>query len=131
MSGYTDVKMNVWWDKNQNAIHVTTNDSRFTDEHGEKPGLRVVFSANPKSADYNPSNFNRCARVLRDEGVDAPDEVPIHSRVLKQRPGVIAALAAPEKVAVPSPGAADPAAFGWTSCPHCRAVLVDKQGHTC
>ncbi|UUZ58703.1 hypothetical protein [Nocardioides sp. B-3] len=67
--------INVWWATTEpERIHFVVADGRMTDDLGEKPGLRLVFSSNPKSADYNPANFNRCARMLRDAGKPAPEQ---------------------------------------------------------
>ena len=79
-----------WSSKAPRRVLLATSDPRFTDENGEKPGLRTVFSANPKSADYDPAQFNRIARALRQAGLDAPDEVPVRPRQIKQRRSVIA-----------------------------------------
>jgi hypothetical protein len=88
-------KITVWWQESQpDRVHVTTGDPRFVDGEGGKPGLRVVISSNPKSADYNPSNFNRVARALRDAGISAPDDVPLHRRHIAERHAVIASVAA-------------------------------------
>jgi len=85
--------VNVWWDKKvPGAIHVATNDPRFTESDGSKPGLRAVFSANPGSADYNPGNFNRCARALKAAGCAAPEEIEEHPRALAQREEVVASV---------------------------------------
>ena len=77
----------IWWDSSQpTRMHYTVNDPRFTDAAGERPGIRVVFSSDPKSADYNPNNINRCARALREEGKPAPKhDVPESSRRLRDR----------------------------------------------
>lgn len=78
--------LNVWWQPSDpDRIHLATNRADIVDDHGEKPGLRIVFSANSASADYNPGNFNRLARWLRDHGKPAPDEVTPSSRRLKDR----------------------------------------------
>jgi len=62
----------VWWqEKDPAEIHFTLSDPDFTSED-TGPGLRVVFSSSPKSANYHPGNFNRCARVLRKYGKSAP-----------------------------------------------------------
>lgn len=68
---------------------MATNDPLFTDEQGDRPGIRVVFSSNPRSADYNPATFNRLARALDAAGVAAPSPVPVHPRHLRHRDGVI------------------------------------------
>lgn len=85
--------VHVWYDPEDASIHLTCRDPRLTDEHGGKPVFRVVFNANPASADYHPRNFNRLARFLRQEGKSAPDEVPVHPRHLALRPQVVANLA--------------------------------------
>ena len=80
----------TWNPKAPRRMLLATGDPRFTDENGGKPGLRTIFSANPKSADYDPAQFNRIARAMRSAGLDAPDEVPVRPRRNKQRRGVIA-----------------------------------------
>lgn len=77
----------AWWDEKQpDRIHITNSDDRFLDDHGVKPGLRIVFSSNPRSADYNPNGYNRVARALRAVGAPAPaEDVPLRSRKLKDR----------------------------------------------
>jgi hypothetical protein len=119
----------IWWSDTQpDRIHLTlSRDERFTDEHGGKPGIRVVFSSNPRSADYNPATFNRLARALDAAGKEAPAEVPVHSRKLADRPKVVAELLG-ESNAVPEP-LLDFAALGWSTCPACFAVVVDSEGH--
>lgn len=66
----TDCK--VWWDGRSNEIHLTINDP---DLHlpGSQPGARVIFSANPKSANYHPRNYNLFARLLRQYDKLAPE----------------------------------------------------------
>ena len=56
------------------------------DENGGRPGFWVSFDANPRSADYHPANFNRL-RLLRAAGKPAPDEAPLGSGRLSDRPG--------------------------------------------
>jgi hypothetical protein len=63
----------VWYDEKQDQIHLTTNDADFT-HAGTGPGMRVVFSRNPKSANFHPSNFNRCRDILIAYGKSAPPE---------------------------------------------------------
>ena len=84
----------VRYDEESQSIHLTCGDPRLTDGNGQKPGFFREFNANPRSADYDPGNFNRFARYLRQQGKAAPDEVPVHPRQLAQRPQVIEALAA-------------------------------------
>jgi hypothetical protein len=71
---------------------LTIENPDFTDENGEHPGLYTAYNANPKSAKYHPGNYNRFARYLRSIGEDAPDEVPIESRRLRDRNAVIRRL---------------------------------------
>lgn len=135
----------IWWDPDQpDRIRVATVDPQFVDENGERPGLQIVFSANPKSADFNPANFNRCARALQESakvtGLPAPSLVPLQPRHLRYRSEIIAAASAGE-VAQPSAVVAaeagdsatpaDPADFGWSMCPDCGCVVVSVADHTC
>jgi len=118
--------INVWWSATEpERIHFVVADSRLTDEHGEKPGLRLVFSSNPKSADYSPANYNRCARTLRAAGMPAPaDDVPEHKRHLRYRDALVGsagAQASPGKFAKPSTDA--------VTCPTCAAYVADLDTH--
>ncbi len=86
---------NIFWHSGQpDRIHMATNDPSFTDEQGSKPGIRVVFSSNPRSVDYNPATFNRLARALAKAGAAAPSQVPLHPRHLRYRDAVIKQLGA-------------------------------------
>lgn len=79
--------LNVWWNPSDpERIHLATNRTDIVDDAGEKPGLRIVFSSNPKSADYNPGNFNRISRWLADNEKPAPPLVEKGSRRLRDRP---------------------------------------------
>lgn len=51
-----------------------------------KPGFKDVYSCDPDSADYDPSNYNRCLTYLHDQGkaLDVP-LAPVHSRRLRDR----------------------------------------------
>lgn len=84
----------LWWtDKEPDRIHLILTDNRLVDIAGEKPGLRLVLSSNPKSADYSPANFNRCARLLRSMGMPAPaEDVEEHPRHLRYRDALIAKI---------------------------------------
>jgi hypothetical protein len=116
----------LWFDqKAGDSIHLTSGDPRFLDENGERPGLRVVFSSNPNSADYNPGNFNRSARVLKEAGKAAPEEVPLESRRLADRPKVKAQLKTVQ------PSSTDPAQFGWQVCNGCGCVIISTANHSC
>lgn len=68
----TNVK--VWWVPGQpDEIHLTPDDPDL--HHPQTgPGMRVVFSTNPRSANYHPANFNRCAAILRQYEKPAPPE---------------------------------------------------------
>jgi hypothetical protein len=75
----------IWWKQSSNEIHLTINDDDLNHPNTD-PGMRVVFSVNPKSANYHPANFNRCADVLRHHGKAAPAEnVPEGNRRLDKR----------------------------------------------
>lgn len=149
--GNADHPVTVWWSPTQpDRVHVTTSDTQFTDENGEKAGLRVVFSSNPRSADYNPGNFNRVARALEGADIPAPSPVPMHPRHLRSRSQVIAEAAAEgahaeataalgqiadalsSSTMATSSGVTvqDPAEFGWSVCQACSAVVVDLQLHS-
>ncbi|MDT0213931.1 hypothetical protein Q9R29_08525 [Rothia sp. ARF10] len=78
--------LKVWWHKGQpDRIHLATNRSDIAEEDGSKEGLRIVFSSNPESADYNPGNFNRMARFLKKHGKSHPETVEKKSRRLRDR----------------------------------------------
>lgn len=88
---------NIFWQPAQpDRIHMATNDPTFTDQDQLRPGIRVVFSSNPRSADYNPATFNRLARALASAGAAAPPEAPVHRRHLRDRDALIKALSAVE-----------------------------------
>jgi len=133
MSGEKFLKLNdvtVWWAAHQpDRVHVTSGDPQFTDENGEKPGLRIVFSSNPKSADYNPGSFNRVARALADADIAAPPLVEVRPRHLRYRDAIIteAEKEVPstfvEEPAVPM-GASMLRKMGLDVCPECGAVVA-------
>ncbi len=77
----------VWWHEDTpDRIRMATSDPAIRGEDGDKPGLQVVFSSNPRSADYHPANFNRLARWLAAQGEPAPEPVPVADRQLGRRP---------------------------------------------
>lgn len=148
--GNAEHPVTVWWSSTQaDRVHVTTGDPQFTDENGERAGLRIVFSSNPRSADYNPGNFNRVARALDAVGIAAPATVAVHQRHLRSRNQVIAEAAAESAHAEASAAlgdvaeqtqsvvmstasgatVADPAEYGWAACPICSALVVDLEAH--
>lgn len=147
--GTAEHPVTVWWAAKQaDRVHVTTGDPRFTDENGEHAGLRIVFSANPRSADYNPSNFNRVARALAAADIPSPAPVPLHPRHLRNRPDVIttvtsqqtadkaAATQDAEDAAIADTAnladtTTDPAEFGWAACPRCASIVIDLDHHVC
>lgn len=108
-----------WHASQPDRMHLAIDDARFVDENGEKPGIRIVFSSNPASADYNPANFNRLARALREQGAPAPaEDVPVASRKLKDR------------IAVTPPAKQGSVAdCGWSECPTCKSIVTDLAGH--
>jgi hypothetical protein len=77
----------VWWTSDSpDEIQVTSDDP---DLHHPStgPGMRIVFSANPRSANYHPANFNRCRQVLLQYGKSAPPEPAVEGdRRLDRRP---------------------------------------------
>lgn len=89
-----DLGFNVFFDTSStDRIHIASSDSRFTDSDGERPGIRLVVSSNPLSADYNPAVFNRIVRTFRDHpNLTLPDgfsEVPEKQRHIAHRLSVI------------------------------------------
>jgi len=80
-----------FWDPSEpDRIHLWIKDERFTDSEGERPGIWNVYSINPRSADYSPSNFNRVARALRAEERPAPaGDAPELDRRLRNRQRLI------------------------------------------
>jgi hypothetical protein len=91
------LKMNVQWDPaNPDRVRLWSANAAelaalgMTDEHGERPGIQLVFSSNVRSADYHPDNLNRMLRVLRQAGRPAPaEDAPRLSRRLRDRWGLI------------------------------------------
>lgn len=87
----------VWWRPNQpDEIHLVSSDPQFNSTDGSHPGIWVTFSCNPKSANYHPQNFNRCARALTANGKPAPAEVVEHDRRLNRRDRLIAHWNSPQ-----------------------------------
>lgn len=66
-------------------VRMYIDDHRFTDANGEHPGIQVVFSAKPHSADYNPNNFNRVYTALADVAEVQVKRVKEFSRLLRLR----------------------------------------------
>jgi len=80
--------MQVWWTPdNPDEIHLTISDPDLNHPNTE-PGMRIVFSANVRSANYHPANFNRCRQLLMKYGKPAPAEPAVEgNRRLDRRPG--------------------------------------------
>jgi hypothetical protein len=77
----------VWFHEDTpDRIRLATNNPDIVGDDGEKPGLQIVFSSNPRSADYHPANFNRMARWLELHHEPHPDAIPIAPRQLDRRP---------------------------------------------
>jgi hypothetical protein len=79
------VTENIYLDTaNHRRIFKVTNDHAFG--YDGKPGFKDVYSCDPDSADYDPSNYNRCLTVLHEHGIalDMP-LAPVHSRRLRDR----------------------------------------------
>ena len=126
-------QINLWWSDTQpDRIHLVLTDPRLVDRKGEKPGLRLVLSSNPKSADYSPANFNRSARLLRSLGLPAPaDDVEEHPRHLRYRDSVIETVLSEPVDNSPAPastaGAAVPAEA--EICQECWCYVADLTKH--
>ncbi len=76
-----------WRPEDDSRISLYVNDFRFSDDRPEAsgPGLWIVFSSNPDSADYHPKYFNRCVRALVAAGKQAPPECEEGPRRLGRR----------------------------------------------
>lgn len=121
--------INIWWsEKEPDRIHLVIADTRLTEADGTKPGLRIVFSANPKSADYNPGNFNRCARLLREKGRPAPSaDIDEHRRHLRYRDALIAQVGSGDNSGSASATKTPPASANI--CSTCSAFVDDVDMH--
>lgn len=75
----------LWLPDDPGRIRFCVAASGFADIDGAKPGMVLVWSSNPKSADYNPRYFNRGSRYLAAKGLPHPNEVPERSRRLSAR----------------------------------------------
>jgi hypothetical protein len=95
---HVQVKMavNIWVDTiDPRRIHKETafagitagDDQAYLFDYNGKPGFKDLYSCNPDSADYDPARYNRCLKLLHDQGkaLDVPmAEVP-PSRMLRDR----------------------------------------------
>jgi hypothetical protein len=75
----------LWFPDQPDEIHLLTADATFTDSDGQRPGLWIAFSRNPKSANWHPAYWNRCVRALQDACQPAPELVDEHNRRLDKR----------------------------------------------
>jgi hypothetical protein len=74
---------------NPKRIFKVTSDPVFG--YDGKPGFKDVYSADPASADYDPSNYNRCLTVLHNDGKALDTKLaPVHSRRLRDRWALLA-----------------------------------------
>jgi hypothetical protein len=124
--------INLWWVASQpDRVHLVLSDPRLVDANGEKPGLRLVFSSNPKSADYSPANFNRCARLLRSLGMPAPVEnVEEHPRHLRYRDRIIETVLSEDTMLTPTSGQSAVTDLAEAAlCPSCSAFVADLTLH--
>jgi hypothetical protein len=129
--------INLWWHAAQpDRVHLILSDPRFTDASGHKPGLRLDFSSNPRSADYAPSNFNRAIRFLRAAGRPAPvHDAEEHPRHLRYRDGVIATVTKSGATGeLTSPDAGPATSYGAVPdeavvCAECGCYVADLDGH--
>jgi len=54
--------------------------------YDDKPGFQDNYSCDPDSADYDPSNYNRCLTYLHERGIALSVPLaPVHSRRLRDR----------------------------------------------
>lgn len=125
-------QITLWWAATQpDRIHLVLTDPRLVDSQGEKPGLRLVLSSNPRSADYSPANFNRCGRLLRSLGMPAPAaDVEEQQRHLRYRDKVIKTVLGAEAATVtasktPPAGVPEEAHV----CPTCSSYVHDLDVH--
>jgi hypothetical protein len=85
--------------QHEGRMHFQTTDGPFSNKDGDKPGLHLVFDSNPRSADYNPRYFNRCARALRAQQAYGPSaDIEEHPRGLRNRTGDARPLRADHRV---------------------------------
>lgn len=66
------------------ASHPDDDAHLFT--YDGKPGFQDNYSCDPDSADYDPSNYNRCLTYLHEHGVALDVQLaPVSSRRLRDR----------------------------------------------
>jgi hypothetical protein len=83
--------LNIFVDPaNPRRIHKWTAGTTSADNgsfaYDGKPGFQDNYSCDPDSAEYDPSNYNRCLTFLHEHGIalDVP-LAPVHSRRLRDR----------------------------------------------
>jgi hypothetical protein len=67
------LRLSVWFE--DNSVRLATGDPRFVADDGSTPGLQIVFSADPMSADYHPGNYNTMVRWGKSVGLRVPEPV--------------------------------------------------------
>ena len=83
--------LNIFVDPaNKQRIHKWTAGTTSADNgsftYDGKPGFQDNYSCDPDSADYDPSNYNRCLAFLHDKGIALDVSLaPVHSRRLRDR----------------------------------------------
>lgn len=75
-----DITFDAYFDTKQARAFLKTNDERFTDADGARPGLHVVFATNPLSADAHPAYYNRVLRAMMND--PDPQSLPPHIQQL-------------------------------------------------
>ncbi len=73
---------NVWWD-GRDAIFLQSSSH---DSELPNGSMAIVFSSNPRSANFHPVNFNQSVAVLVAHGKPAPAPTEERPRYLELRP---------------------------------------------
>jgi hypothetical protein len=64
----------VWFDPKQPTnVHLTANSRDLVHPETGSPGLHLVFSSKPKSANFDPKTFNTLRALLQRNGKPHPD----------------------------------------------------------
>jgi hypothetical protein len=67
-------QVNVWFDANDpSEIHLTLNDHDLIHPETGKDGLHLIFSANPRSANFDAKSFNTTRALLHRFDKPYPD----------------------------------------------------------
>jgi hypothetical protein len=67
------LRLSVWFE--DNSVRLATDDRRFVADDGQTSGLQIVFSADPRSADYHPLNYNAMVRWGKEFKIHVPELV--------------------------------------------------------